>query len=173
MSLKWSLHIYNRNLCNKFGTLPKQHKKINHSFWLHFCPLINKKNANQNNPLIAKLLNKLNTIRHSKKGIICWIPSHFVIERNEKADSLAKTALNMAPNQNAKIPYTDLKHKMNTTMTQKWQQLKDKNTDNKLYQIESILKERKLNPNNTRRKETTLARLCIRHTRLAHSFILK
>ena len=131
------------------------------------------KNANQNKPLIVKLLNKLNTIRHSKKGILCWIPSHIGIQGNEKADSLAKAALNMTPDQNAKIPYTDLKHKIKTTMTQKWQQLKDKNTHNKLYQIEPILKERKLNPNNTRRKKPTLAQLHIGHTRQTHSFILK
>ena len=55
----------------------------------------------------------------------------------------------------------------------KWQQLSDKNPLNKLFQIQPILKERKLDPNNTRREETTLTRLRIGHTQLTHSFILK
>ena len=55
----------------------------------------------------------------------------------------------------------------------KWQQLWDENPHNKLFQKQPILKERKLDPNNTRREETTLTRLHIGHTRLTHSFILK
>ena len=131
------------------------------------------KNANQTNPLIVKLLNKLNTIRHSKKVILCWIPSHIGIQGNGEADSLSKAALNVTLDQNTQILYTGLKHKIKTTMTSKWQQLWDKNTHSKLYQIEPILKERKLNPNNTRREEATLARLCIGRSRLTHYFILK
>ena len=41
-----------------------------------------------------------------------------------------------------------------------------------LFQIQPILKERKLDPNNTRREETTLTRVSIGHTRLTRSFIL-
>ena len=48
-----------------------------------------------------------------------------------------------------------------------------KKPDNEFFQVQPILKERKLDPNNTRRKETTLVRLRIGHTRLTHSFILK
>ena len=39
--------------------------------------------------------------------------------------------------------------------------------------LQPILKERKLNPNNTSKEETTLSRLRIEHARLTHSFILK
>ena len=53
------------------------------------------------------------------------------------------------------------------------QQLWDENSHNKLFQIQSILKERNLDLNNTRRDETTLTRLRIGDTRLTHSFILK
>ena len=58
-------------------------------------------------------------------------------------------------------------------LIKKWQQLWDENPHNKLFQIQPILKERKLDPNNTRREETTLTQLHIRHTQLTHSFILK
>ena len=53
----------------------------------------------------------------------------------------------------------------------KWQQLWVKNL-HKFFQVQSILKERKLDPN-IRREGTTLAWLHIEHTRLTHSFILK
>ena len=43
---------------------------------------------------------------------------------------------------------------------------------NKLFHVQVILKEKKLDPNHTRRKETTLALLRIGHTILTHSFIL-
>ena len=125
------------------------------------------------NPLIIKIFNKLNSLIHTKKVIFCWIPSHIGIQGNEKADSLAKAVINMTPDKNIKTPYTDLKPKIKQIVTRKWQELWDENPHNKLFQIQHILKERKLNPNNTRREETTLTRLRIGHTRLIHSFILK
>ena len=41
-----------------------------------------------------------------------WIPRHVGIKGNEKSDSLAKSALNMAPDR-VKILYADLKPKIN------------------------------------------------------------
>ena len=73
-------------------------------------------------------------------------------------------------------PPTDLKPKIKQIVKKKkkkWQQLWDENPHNKLFQIQPILKERKLDPDNTRREETTLTRLRNGHTRLTHSFILK
>ena len=43
----------------------------------------------------------------------------------------------------------------------------------KLFQLLPISKERKLDPNNTKKEETTLAQLRIGNTNLTHSFILK
>ena len=79
----------------------------------------------------------------------------------------------MTRDKNIKTPYADLKPKIKQIVTKKWQQLWDENPHNKLFQIQHILKERKLDPNNTRREETTHTRLRIGHTRLTHSFILK
>ena len=65
------------------------------------------------NPLIFKIF-KLNSLIHSKKVIFCWIPiqqnitfflwleSHIRIQGNDKADSLAKAAINMIPDKNIK-----------------------------------------------------------------------
>ena len=79
----------------------------------------------------------------------------------------------MTPNKNIKTPYTDLKPKIKQIVTKRWQQLWDENPHDKLFQIQPILKERKLDPNNTSREETTLTRLRIGHSQLTHSFILK
>ena len=95
------------------------------------------------------------------------------IQGNDKADSLAKAAINIPPDKTSKLPYTDLKHKIKQIITKRWQQLWDENAQNKLCQIAPLLKERKREASNTRREETILSRLRIGHTRLTHNFILK
>ena len=95
------------------------------------------------------------------------------IQGNDRADSLAKAAINIPPDKTSKLPYTDLKHKIKQIITKRWQQLWDENTPNKLYQIEPLLKERKREANNTKSEETILSRLRIGYTRLTHAFILK
>ena len=86
---------------------------------------------------------------------------------------MAKAAINIPPDKTSKLPYTDLKHKIKQIITKRWQQLWDENAQNKLCQIEPLLKERKHEASNTRREETILSRLRIGNTRLTHNFILK
>ena len=105
--------------------------------------------------------------------IFCWIPGHMGIQGNDKADSLAKAAINIPPDKTSKLPYTDLKHKIKQIITKRWQQFEDENVQNKLRQIEPFLKERKREASNTRKEETILSLLRIGHTRLTHDFILK
>ena len=95
------------------------------------------------------------------------------IQGNDKADSLAKAAINIPPDKTSKLPYTDLKHKIKPIITKRWQQLWDENAQNKLHQIEPLLTERKCEASNTRKEETILSRLRIGHTRLTHNLILK
>ena len=92
------------------------------------------------------------------------------MQGNDKADSLAKAAINISPDKTSKLPYTDLKHKIKQIITKRWQQLWDENAQNKPCQIEPLLKERKREAG---REETILSRLCIGHTRLMYDFILK
>ena len=80
--------------------------------------------------LRIKLLNILKSMGHTKKVIFCWIPSHIGIHGNHRVDLIAKSALDMAPNKNSKIPYTDLKLKIKQILTKKWQQLSRGNTYN-------------------------------------------
>ena len=84
-----------------------------------------------------------------------------------------KAAINIPPDKTSKLPYTDLKHEIEQIIIKRWQQLWDENTQNKLRQIEPLLKERKREASNTRREETILSRPRIGHTRLTHDFILK
>ena len=66
-----------------------------------------------------------------------------------------------------------MKHKIKQIITKTWQQLWHENAQNKLRQIEPLLKERKREASNTRREEAILSRLRKGHTRLTHDFILK
>ena len=125
------------------------------------------KNQKLDNPLIVNILNKLHALRQSKKSYSAGI------QGNYKANSLAKAAINIPPEKTSKLPYTDLKNKIKQIITKRWQQLWDGNVQNKLRQIEPLLKERKHEASNTRREETILSRLRIGHTRLTHDFIQK
>ena len=50
--------------------------------------------------------------------IIRWILNHIEVRGNERADSADKSALDMTP-ENFRIPYTELKHKINKVLTRK------------------------------------------------------
>ena len=63
------------------------------------------------NPLIVKLLSRLDLMSSHKEIVLSWIPSHIGVRGNERADSAAKAALDLKPNNN-RIPYTDLKPKI-------------------------------------------------------------
>ena len=70
----------------------------------------------------------------NKKVVLAWVPSHVGINCNEKADELAKQALNFNV-LDLKVPYTDLKVNVNSVFKQKWQAQCNACPDNKLFQI--------------------------------------
>ena len=162
----FSAEIYAINLALDLISTSNSKKFIIHSDSISV--LQSFKYTKLENLLIVKIFNKLNSLIHSKKVIFCWILSHVGIQGNDKANSLAKAAINKTPNKNIKTPYIDLKLKIKQ-ITKKWQQLWDENPHNKLFQIQPILKERKLDPNNTRREETTLTMHWTHSTDSLHS----
>ena len=83
-------------------------------------------------PIILKLFNDCCSV--NKKVVLAWVPSHVRMQGNEKADELAKQALNFNV-LDLKVPYTDLKVNVNSVYKQKWQAHLNACPDNKLFQI--------------------------------------
>ena len=106
-----------------------------------------------------------------KEIIICWTPSHIGVRGNERADSAAKSALDLTLDK-SRIPYTDLKPTINKFLHTKWQQQWSNNIHNKLFQIQPTLGEWRLVSRKSR-EQVVISRLRIGRTRLTHSFILK
>ena len=134
--------------------------------------LTSRENKKLENPLIVKLLSRLDSMSSHKKIILCWIPSHIRVRGNERADSAAKSALDLSPKV-ISIPYTNLKPIISKFLHKKWQQQWDMNIHNKLFQIQPTLGEWRPAFRTSRREQVIISRLCIGHTRLIHAFILK
>ena len=97
--------------------------------------LLSLRNKKIQNPLIIKLLNRLDSMSNRKELIICWTPSHIGVRGNERADSVAKSALDLTPDK-SRIQYTDLKPTINKFLRTKWQHQWSNNIHNKLFQIQ-------------------------------------
>ena len=64
-------------------------------------------------PLIGMVIRKCVFLNIAKQDIVfCWVPSHTGIKGNEKADSAAKSALDL-PRTKVGVPYNDFKHCIN------------------------------------------------------------
>ena len=103
---------------------------------------------------------------------MCWIPSHIGVRGNERADSVAKAALDLRPD-NIHIPYTDLKSKINKLFFAKWQQRWNNNISNKLFQIKPTLGEWRPAFRKSRKEQVIRSRVRIGHTKRTHSYLLK
>ena len=114
--------------------------------------LTSRGNKKLENPLIGKLLSRLDSMPSHKKMILCWIPSQIGLRS---------------------IPYTDLKLTISKFLHTKWQQQWNNNIHNKLYQIQPTLGEWRPAFRKSLREQVIISRLRIGHTRLTHSFILK
>ena len=102
-----------------------------------------------------------------KEMLIYWIPSHFGVRQNENA---ARLCLGLT-SQKFRIPYTDLRPKINKFFFTKWQEIWNNNIHNKLFQIKPSLGEWRPAFRKSRER-VTISRLCIGQRRLTHSFII-
>ena len=117
--------------------------KNKHKFIIFFdslSVLTSLRNKKLENPLIVKLLSRLDSMSSHKEIIMCWIPNHIRVSGNKKADSSAKLALDLSSN-NIFILYTDLKPQINKFFLAKWQQHWNNNINNKFFQIKPTLGE--------------------------------
>ena len=71
------------------------------------------KNRKFYNPLIIKILCKLENLSNDNDVQICWVPSHIGIGGNNEADKATKSTLNITTVNNFQILYTDFKKKIN------------------------------------------------------------
>ena len=72
-------------------------------------------------PLIGMAIRKCVFLNIAKKDIVfCWVLSHTGIKGNEKADSAAKSALDL-PRAKVGVPYTDFKHLISQYIFSTWQ----------------------------------------------------
>ena len=92
---------------------------------------------------------------------------------NDPLIKLEDTEIPVIDEYKFRILYTDLKPKINKFLHAKYQQCWNNNIQNKLFQIQSILGERKPAFRKPRREQVIISRLHIGHARLCHSFILK
>ena len=74
------------------------------------------KSQKLNNPIVSNILHMCHYLSGHKDIVFCWLPSHIGIQGNERADVLAKAALDKTK-QFYYIPYTDFKYNISTLMT--------------------------------------------------------
>ena len=126
------------------------------------------------NPLVVTLLEKLSKLCERADIVFCWLPSHIGISGNEEADKAAKDALSLEilP---YKVPFNDFKPIIKKFIQNVWQQSWNDpaNRNNKLFATKPGLGEWLPGLRINRREEIILARLCIGHSYITHSYLLK
>jgi ribonuclease HI len=129
---------------------------------------------NLQNPVIVEIVERCHQLSILNKNItFCWIPSHIGIPGNEKADAVAKAALNIPISTDIKISHSDLKRSINAYFQAAWQTKWSLANLNKLQSVKSTLGPTKFKGVVSRRDEVTLHRLRIGHTHLTHCCLLK
>ena len=123
-------------------------------------------------PLIGMAIRKCVFLNIAKKDIVfCWVPSHTGIKGNEKADSAAKSALDL-PRDKVGVPYNDFKHCINQYIFSTWQDDWNGAVMNKLHSVKPVLGDWQFSYRQCRKDEVVLCRARIGHTHLTHSYIL-
>ena len=121
---------------------------------------------------IQKLLEKCHELLAYKEIVLCWIPSHIGIQRNEMVDKQAKTSLSLEPI-SFKIPFSNFKPSINKYIFEEWQTSWNNSIGNKLLDIKPTIGEYQSVVRNIRKEEVILDRLRLGHTRVTHSYLLQ
>ena len=123
------------------------------------------------NSLVLDILRSYTELTLRGKSIVlCWIPSHVGIKGNDKADTVAKAAINSNISSN-KICTKDILPQISKLCLDKWQQNWNSCTNNKLNSIKPATGETARSRLN-RRDSVIINRLRMGHIRLTHSYLL-
>ena len=123
-------------------------------------------------PLIGMVIRKCVFKTFANKDItLCWVHSHVGIRGNEKADSAAKSALDL-PRVKVGVPTTDLKHHITQYILSTWLDDWHGAVASKLHSVKPVLGDWQSSYRRCRKDEVVLCRARIGHTRLTHSYIL-
>ena len=119
-------------------------------------------------PLIVMVIQKCVFLSFAHKDIIfCWVLSHIDIKGNEKADTAAKSALDL-PHVKAGILYSNFKHCISQYILSTWQ-----DDGGSFYQASPPTGDWQSSYRQYRKNVIVLSRVCISHIHLRHSYILK
>ena len=115
-------------------------------------------------PLIGMVIRKCVFLNIAKKDIVfCWLHSHTGIKGNEKADSAAKSALDL-PHAKVGVPYIDFKHLISQYIFSTWQDNWKGAAMNKLHSVKPVLGDWQSSYRWCRKDEVVLC-----HARIGHN----
>ena len=124
-------------------------------------------------PLIGMAIRKYVFLNIANKDIIfCWVSSHVGIKGNEKADSTAKSSLDL-PHAQVGVPYIDFKHLISQYIFSTRQDDWNGAVAKKLNSVKPVLGDWQSSYRRCRKDEVALCRARIGHTYMTHSYILK
>ena len=124
-----------------------------------------------NNPIVSNILHMCHYLSGHKDIIFCWLPSHIGIQGNERADVLAKAALDETK-QFYYIPYTDFKYNISVYLDDILQGEWNINVTSKLFEVQPIIK-RSFTPMERRRDDVVLCRARIGHAYFTNGYLLR
>ena len=129
------------------------------------------KSQKLNNPIVSNILHMCHYLSGHKDIIFCWVPSHIGIQGNERADVLAKAALDRTK-QFYYIPYTDFKYNISVYLDDILQGEWNINVTSKLFEVQPVIK-RSFTPMERRRDDVVLCRARIGHAYFTNGYLLR
>ena len=109
----------------------------------------------------------------SKSFALCWVPSHTGVEGNERADTLARAAIESADTLPHLMTRDDIVASCKATAKKIWADSWRELQSNKLREITEHISTLPNASCRNRHWERTLARLRIGHTRLTHGYLME